>query len=464
MSDPITKRLDEVALFRYGLIADLKDLPPGTQGIGARLTEKANARYCIPNTTRTRVEAETIRHWLRAYRKGGFDALKPRPRKDAGTSHALPAHVADLLCMLKDEKPELSVQLLIRGLREGGHVSPELLIAPSTVHRLLSRAGLMRKKSEGEGQDRRRFSFEHAGDLWMSDVMHGPSVLVDGRAKRKAYLIAFIDDATRVVPFAAFALAENTSAFLPVLKQAIIRRGIPKRLYVDNGSAFRSHHLALVCAKLGVTLIHARPYQPQGKGKQERWFRTVRLQLLPRLRPEDTQDLTALNRRLWAYVEGEYHQTPHRGLEGKTPLDAWAERAAGVEYVGARADIDDLFLFEERRKVQSDRTVSLHGVVFEVDANLVGRSVILRFDPERPRAAVQVFADGKRFPDAKPVDTKANCFVRRAKATVSLDGARLTETASPQAKPAEMPTSQLRLADLAVETKPAKTDVEGKVR
>lgn len=463
MSDPKTKHLDEVALFRYGLIADLKDLAPGTKGIGKRFAEKASARYYIPGTTRTHVEVETLRHWLGAYRKGGFDALKPKPRKDAGTSHALPAHVADLLVQWKDENPDLSVQLLIRELRQGGHVLPELPIAPSTVHRLLSRAGLMRKKSEGEGKDRRRFSFEHANDLWMSDVMHGPSVLVDGRAKRKAYLIAFIDDATRVVPFAAFTLAENTSAFLPVLKQAIIRRGLCKRLYVDNGSAFRSHHLALVCAKLGITLIHARPYQPQGKGKQERWFRTVRLQLLPRLRPEDTQNLAALNRRLWAYVEGEYHHAPHRGLEGKAPLDMWAERASGVEYVGARADIDDLFLFEERRKVQSDRTVSLHGVVFEVDANLVGRSVILRFDPERPRAAVQVFGDGKRFPDAKPVDTQANCFVRRARAPVSLDGARLTEISTQDAEPAPAQASQLRLAELAVGTKPGPGDGEGQV-
>ena len=449
MSEPTTTRLDEVALFRYGLIADLKDLPPGTKGLGKLLAQKASAHYCIPGSTRTRVDAETIRHWLRYYRRGGFDALKPKPRKDAGSSHALPQDLVDRLCLLKEEKPELSVQLLIRELRDAGLMAPDLPVAPSTVHRLLSRAGLMRKMSDGDGKDRRRFSFEHANDLWMSDVMHGPAVLVDGRTKRKAYLIAFIDDATRVVPFAAFALAENTSAFLPVLKQAIIRRGIPKRLYVDNGSAFRSHHLALACAKLGITLIHARPYQPQGKGKQERWFRTVRLQLLARLRPEDTQSLEALNRRLWAYIEGEYHQTPHRGLEGNTPLEAWAARAGGVEYVGASADIDDLFLFEERRRVAKDRTVSLHGVFFEVDANLVGKAVILRFDPTRPRAAVQVFADGKRFPDARPVDTKANCFVRRAHAQVSLDGAHVAPGAAIHAQPAAAPAAQLRLAELA---------------
>lgn len=459
MSERNDKHREAVALFRYGLIADLKDVPRGSKGLGKLLAEKASKSYCIPGSTRTHVDAETVRHWLRAYRNGGFEALKPKARKDAGASHALPEDVADLLCELKEDKPELSVQLLIRELREAGKLPPQLPVAPSTVHRLLSRKGLMRKKGNGEGQDRRRFSFERANDLWMSDVMHGPSVLVDGRTKRKTYLIALIDDATRVVPYAAFALAENTSAFLPVLKQAIIRRGIPKRLYVDNGSVFRSHHLALVCAKLGITLIHARPYHPEGKGKQERWFRTVRLQLLTRLAPEDTKSLAALNRRLWAYVEGEYHHAAHRGLGGQTPLDIWAARAGGVDYVGARADIEDLFLFEERRRVARDRTVSLHGVAFEVDANLVGRSVILRFDPERPRAAVQVFADAKRFPDAKPVDTSANCFVRRARAPVSLDGTRVTDAVG-EVQPIESPPAQLRLAELAGTPGPSAADAK----
>jgi hypothetical protein len=212
----------------------------------------------------------------------------------------------------------------------------------------------------------------------MSDVMHGPAVMVAGRQKRKTYLIAFIDDATRVVPFAAFALSENTAAFLPVLKLAIMRRGVPKRLFVDNGAAYRSHHLALVCAKLGITLIHARPFAPQSKGKQERWFRTVRMQLLTRLTEGDTSSLETLNRKLWAYVEGEYHQAPHRGLDEETPLDRWAKRADEVKYLDGKVDLDDFFLTEARRKVAKDRTVSLAGLVYEVDASLVGETVTLR--------------------------------------------------------------------------------------
>jgi putative transposase len=291
------------------------------------------------------------------------------------------------------------------------------------VHRLLSRAGLMHKAAlDASNQDRRRFAFAHAGQLWMSDVMHGPSVAIPGRGRRKCYLIAFLDDATRVVPYCAFALSENTQAFLPVFKQALMRRGIPQRLYVDNGANYRSQHLALVCAKLGVALIHARPYQPQGKGKMERWFRTARAQFVSRLTPADTDSLESLNRRLWAWVEGEYHQTPHRGLEDQSPLDRWAMSADQVRLPGASLDLDALFLFETKRRVQRDRTVSLNGALFEVDAVLVGHSVLLRYDPGAPPSrGIEIWHDGRFVERATPLDAYANCFVRRNRPTQNLD-------------------------------------------
>ncbi len=195
-------------------------------------------------------------------------------------------------------------------------------------------------------KDRRHFAYQKAGELWMSDVMHGPAVVVSGRRKQKTYLIGLIDDAIRVVPYGVFALSESTSAYLPVLRQGVMRRGIPLRLYVDNGAAFRSHHLALVCARLGITLIHARPYQPAGKGKQERFFRTVRMRFLPTLGPADLGSLDALNRRFWAWVEGEYHRAPHRGLDDMTPLDAWAMRSGDVRAAGPEFDLTQMCLLE----------------------------------------------------------------------------------------------------------------------
>lgn len=413
MKDDAKTHTDEVALFRFGVIGDLVHLPPGTKGLQARLEEKAEIDYRIPGSRRVRVASETIRDWLKKYRRSGFEALRPQVRADLGQSRVMPRDVADLLLSIKEEKPALSVQLVIREALASGKVVEGLPLPASTVHRLLSRAGLMAKKpGEPSSKDHRRFAFEKAGDLWMSDVMHGPAVIVEGK-KRKAYLIAFIDDSTRVIPYATFTLSENAASFLPVLKEAVLRKGAPRRLFVDNGSAFRSHQLALACAKLGITLIHARAYHPEAKGKMERWFRTVRMQLLPRLGPTDLASLDALNRRLWTWVEAEYHRTPHRGLGGVTPLDRWATVADEVRYLDA--DLDDLFLQESKRKVAKDRTVSLDAVVYEVEAALVGETVTLRFDPSKPGRAVQVWLKGEKIQDAKVVDVHGNCFVKREK-------------------------------------------------
>jgi transposase InsO family protein len=300
--------------------------------------------------------------------------------------------------------------------------------------------------AQPSGQDRRRFAFAQAGELWMSDVMHGPSVAMPGRGRRKAYLIAFLDDATRVVPYCAFACSENTQAFLPVFKQALLRRGLPQRLYVDNGANYRSQHLALVCARLGVALIHARPYQPQGKGKMERWFRTVRAQLISRLSATHTNSLDSLNRRLWAWVEGEYHLTPHRGLEDQTPLDRWAMSADQVRLPGPGLDLDALFLFEAKRRVQRDRTVSLNGTLFEADAALVGQVVTLRYDPALPASrGIEIWHEERFVGRATPLDAYANCFVRRNRPTQNLDA---------DAAPGAPRSSRLALRDLAAINQP----------
>jgi putative transposase len=438
-----TEYREALALFRYGLIADFIHLPAGSRGLYARLREKASVEYTIPGSTRSRVAPETLRHWLKDYRRGGFDALLPKGRSDRGRSRALTQTVADELLSLKDEKPGLSIPQLIRALKQDGTLPESAALSPSTVHRLLSRAGLMHKtgaEDQANAKDRRRFAFAYAGQMWMSDVMHGPSVAVPGRGRRKTYLIAFIDDATRVVPYCEFALSENTQTFLLVFKQALIRRGLPQRLFVDNGANYRSRHLALVCAKIGVALIHARPYQPSSKGKIERWFRTVRAQLLRRLSAADTESLESLNRRLHAWVDGEYHHAPHRGLEDQTPLDRWAMSAERVRLPGPNLDLEALFLFEVKRRVQRDRTVSLNGTVFEVDAALVGQTVTLRYDPgAAPASGVEVWHEGKFISRATLLNAYANCFVRRN---------RPTQTIEPDTPPDTPRNTTLALRDL----------------
>lgn len=411
------KRRQEIALFRYGVIADLVQLPLHQRGLYRRLEEKAAREYEIPGTLRRHVAAETMRGWLRDYRRGGFDALVPKVRSDLGAARAIAPRVVDLLCEIKDADPALSIPLVIKKAREehGSIATSEIELPLSTVHRLLARRGLTkRRKDEGTSKDRRRFEYDEANELWMSDVMYGPKLRIGNRL-RQTYLIAFIDDATRLIPHAVFALTERTAAYLPALEHAIRRRGIPKRLYVDNGSAFRSHHLALVCAKLGIALIHATPRSPQGKGKMERWFRTVRLQLMPTLEGAAPLTLETMNRRLAGWVEGEYHRAPHRGLGGDLPIDRWARTSAHVKMPGS--DVGACFLFDGKRKVARDRTVTLDGVAFEVDAALVGQVVVLRYDPARApdKRTVEVWHQGKRVEVARRLDALSNCFVKRNK-------------------------------------------------
>lgn len=416
------ERRQQIALFRYGVIADLVQLPRSHRGIYELLRVKAERDYDIPFSLRRRVAAETLRGWLRDYRRGGFDALLPKVRSDTGAARKLPSAVVDVLCEIKDADRSLSIPLVIAKARAdyGTVVTEEIDLPPSTVHRLLGRRGLTRRKDAGAGKDRRRFAYDEANELWMSDVMYGPKIQHEGRLRR-TYLIGFIDDATRVVPHAAFTLSEGTGAYLAVFEQAILRRGIPKRLYVDNGSAFRSRHLALVCAKLGIALIHARPYSPQGKGKIERWFRTVRMQMLPTMNAAAPHTCTTMNRHLGAWIEGEYHHAAHRGLGKETPADRWARKSEAVRMPDA--DVNACFYFEQKRKVARDRTVTLDGVAFEVDAALVGQTVLLRFDPARlpARRTVEVWSDGKLVGLAQRLDALANCYVKRNDATRALE-------------------------------------------
>ena len=281
-TDDVSSR---IALFRYGLIADLihlrdDDTAAGQHtGLCQKLREKADKEYEIPGSHRRRVAAETMRSWLRCYRNDGFNALRPKPRSDAGTTRKIPEGVADRLVEIKEAHPDYSVPMVIAEARRVGENRPppvgsEVALPPSTVHRLLSRAGLMEKKPEDPtSKDRRKFSFEHAGELWMSDVMHGPSVTTDdGRRKQKAYLIATIDDATRIIPFAACVtpsavLTKHASAYWPGARSRItslvpcgpIRFGPPSR--VPNWYAVSSSFMAAArnCSTVAPSFSRMRP-------------------------------------------------------------------------------------------------------------------------------------------------------------------------------------------------------------
>ena len=132
--------------------------------------------------------------------------------------------------------------------------------------------------------------------------MHGPQVKMAQGPQKKAYLIAIMDDHSRLVVAAQFYLSETVESLLDALRQAIERRGIPSKFYVDNGACYRAHHLEQTLAALGIALAHSRPYIPQGRGKIERWFRYVRQDFIP-VYADKPLSLDELNERLEAWVD-----------------------------------------------------------------------------------------------------------------------------------------------------------------
>jgi type II secretory pathway predicted ATPase ExeA len=192
------------------------------------------------------------------------------------------------------------------GLLARDVVPAQFRVSKATLYRFFKRQGL--DEDSSPPVDRRRFEAELPNDIWQSDAMHAAKVLVDGKL-RKTYLFAFIDDMSRFIPHAQFYLNEGVESYTDAVRQALAKRGLPRKLYVDNGPAFASSHLGHVTASLGIVLVHSKPYQPEGRGKIERWFRTVRERFLS-LTP-DGLPLNVLNRQLAEWIENDYHTRPH---------------------------------------------------------------------------------------------------------------------------------------------------------
>lgn len=404
---------EEIALFRYGVISELvmHALAPGEKE--RRLAQIASKEWKIPGSRRTRIGRTTVRDWLALYNAMGFEGLKPQPRCDAGQSRALPEPVQDLLLALRAERPRASVESLIRAARLSGQVDAGLMLAPNTVRRFLAAHGAP-TQPPSTTPDAQAFTYPHAGDLWTTDIMHGPRLLVPGRRKAgKTYLYAILDDATRMAPFAAFYPAENAACFQDTLKQALLRRGVPRRLYCDNGATFRTHHLQIVCATLHIALIHSRPHKPRGRGKIERFFRSVRSAFLPHLSTENLADLASLNRVFWAWLESEYHQTPHGGLAGETPLDRFLQDQELIR--PAPDDLELLLRMTVTRVVGRDRTVRLDGRLYEAPDGYAGERVEVLYDPYDPKRPVHFRRPGEKEENRlRRLDLNTNATLKRA--------------------------------------------------
>ncbi|MEP6813941.1 MAG: DDE-type integrase/transposase/recombinase [Marmoricola sp.] len=365
------ERARDVGLFRYALIRAAADSGLTTRQRGRMVRELAEAEHVGPCGDRVRVSRVTLDRWIRAWRAGGFDALVP------STRHAephTPASVLELAAALKREVPGRTAAQVAAILAEH---APGSVCSARTLQRHFARLELNTRPDGSPPAAFGRFEAAAPNVRWTGDALHGPVV-----AGRKAYLFAFIDDHSRLLTGYRWGHSEDTVRLEAALRNGMTARGIPKVVYLDNGSAMVSKQLLRALAILGIVLTHSRPGQPAGRGKIERFFRTVREQFLIELAAPGAlrgiETLTEFNELFTAWVETVYHQRVHSET-GQTPLARFT--ATDPPPLPTPAVLHEAFLWSEQRLVTKTATVSLHGNTYEVDAALVGRRVELVFDP-----------------------------------------------------------------------------------
>jgi transposase InsO family protein len=398
---------EKVALFRFGLISPLVSRTNISRGERERMVREITEKeWEIPGSGRSRIGRSTLLRWLRDYQScgGRLEALQPHRRKDKGSTRCVNPEMELALLNLRRELTEATLPVLLAVARQRGIVDGNKKLSAASLYRLFQRHGL--ERPQAVAPDRRRFEAELPNDLWQSDALHGPKVLEDGRL-RQSFIFAIIDDHSRLVPFARPYLSERLESFQDCLIEALARRGLPRKLYVDNGAAFRNHALRYACGRIGIALLHATPYTPEGKGKIERFFKTMRMQLFPLL-PE-TLSLAELNERLLKWIEEEYHQRVHSST-GQTPLKRYLQHVSLLRK--APQDLREYFRFPLTRKVDKDRTVSIYGRLYEAPAGLIGNTVTVLYHPA-DMSRIEVIFQERSWGFLVPLSPTVNCRVRR---------------------------------------------------
>lgn len=391
------KQKEEIALFRYTVIRPLVDTGPPGYKIASCLKDISNTSHQDWRGRWIKVSVKTLKRWTNAYQRKGFDGLKPKDRCDIGSVRATSTEILDLAESLKREAPERSSAAIAVMIKR----SKGREVSERTIRRHLARRGATFHELRGQGQRAYgRFEKDTPNDMWIGDAMHGPKIPnpADPSKTKKTYLFGFIDDHSRIIPHGEFFFDESLPRLERAFKVAIEKRGLPKALYVDNGAVFISNQLDLICARLGIRRILSTPGEPAGRGKIERFFRTVRQRFLVEVEVEGVATLVELNKSFIAWLEVDYHQRIHSETR-QTPLERFT--TLFTPHVPDPTTLHQAFLWEEERTVTKTATVSIAGNRYEVDQHLVGRKVTLRFDPF-DLSRIEVFFRNESFGEASP--------------------------------------------------------------
>ncbi len=405
----------DIAVFRFGLIAPVVH---GTiSGSAAEYFRQVTEKELdVPHVGPTRYKPHTIKAWLSDYRNSGFEGLIPKPRADVGTHRVITPEIDARLREIFHANSKISSALARERLVDEGLITTRSP-SESVIRRFVRSEGL-RTLAKPKATERHAFAKSEPNELWMVDFMHGPKLK---GSRSNARLLAVIDDASRFIVIGRFVASETYAEFAPCLVDAFVRHGVPLAIYCDNGAAFSAHDLGLTCARLEIALIHSRPYTPQGRGKIERFFLTVRQRFLAGLDPAALVCLETLDAAFQTWLETDYHRRVHSSL-GMTPMARFLDANRPKRWV-SRQELDLHFHHTLRRKVRSDCTVSVHGVLYEVPPEWIGCTVDLRCPLDEPEA-LTLFADGNPTLRLKPVDLQDN---DRANRRVSFARAKKAE-------------------------------------
>lgn len=388
---------EAVATFRHAVIGAVcaRDLSHGD--LAEALREIASERFRPPGASLTKTySVPTLERWLYAYRRGGLVALQPRGRNDRGRGRKLTPELRQLLCDIRREHPSASARLIVRTLEADGRLEVGA-VRPGTVRKLLRQEGLDRiAVRDGSGpKTRLRWQAAAPDALWHADVCHGPTLRLGG-VRTPLRIHGMLDDCSRYVVGLEAHASEREEDMLRMLIRTLRIHGKPDVLFLDNGSTYRGEVLRTACSRLGISLVHARPYDPEARGKMERFWRTLREGCLDHL--GEVGSLAEINRRLAVFLERHYHPAPHAGLMGKAPLTAYAPSERTPNMVSDET-MREALAVRERRRVRRDTTVSVLGRIYELEQGfLAGRIVDIVYshldDPPHP----EVEYEGKRYP------------------------------------------------------------------
>lgn len=356
---------------------------------------------------------KTFESWLYDYYRYGLDGLTPGFRSDKGKSRKITEEVGASIKEFKTSNPKVPTTILYERLVSEKIINP-LEISRPTVYRYI--ADMVLPSGEGVDQEESlRFSYQYPGEMWQGDVLYGPYIQV-GKKKLQTYLHAFIDDATRLITFSRFFFDQNFETLRISLKEAMLKNGVPRLLYTDNGKIYRSQQLEYICAGVGCTLLHSQPYVPRGRGKIERYFGTVRMRFLSKLDSKSLSSIEALNSAYEHWLETDYQKKEHSALFGKTPHQMFIDNIDKVKLVTDRKQFSENFMLRVSRKVNHDATIQIDNRLFETDPSLSGKRLEVRYEPDwldDMTKALILYEDGKQVGNAKKIRFFDNAHVKR---------------------------------------------------